>query len=288
VNDGSIDNSLTIINEFAKEDKRIKIINKQNEGLPFARKSGLALASGDYIFHLDGDDSLPLDAIEKLVISAELTNADIIIGDFEVIAKNEKSTYVYNFSEIDNIDFIRQILTDSFVHNIWGKLIRREIHIKIEIPQLIQNAEDLVAIIQLAYYASKISKCNSSVYYYYLNQRDDAFSSKMTKQNYLQLYEASCFVVDFLQSKEVKALQEVLLSFQIDQLLIYLLNTNITGFYRKDIKLLLKKNYKFQKQGDLLLKFSNNVKILFFIARFSPKVAVFVYKLHNFMFSKLI
>ncbi|MDU4936124.1 MAG: glycosyltransferase family A protein, partial [Peptostreptococcaceae bacterium] len=66
VNDGSTDNTINIINNFAKNDVRIKVIDKKNGGLIEARKSGLARASGEYILFLDGDDWLHIEAIEKL------------------------------------------------------------------------------------------------------------------------------------------------------------------------------------------------------------------------------
>ena len=56
VNDGSTDNSLKICNEYKRKDNRIKIINKENQGLVLARKSGLDEATGKYIIFIDGDD----------------------------------------------------------------------------------------------------------------------------------------------------------------------------------------------------------------------------------------
>lgn len=58
VNDGSTDDSFTIMEKYAKLDERIIIINKRNGGLPSARKSGIDIAKGKYIQHLDSDDVL--------------------------------------------------------------------------------------------------------------------------------------------------------------------------------------------------------------------------------------
>ena len=66
VNDGSTDNSPEIIARYADKDSRIVVIDKSNEGLAYARKSGIEAARGTYIYHLDGDDYLELDAIELL------------------------------------------------------------------------------------------------------------------------------------------------------------------------------------------------------------------------------
>ncbi len=66
VNDGSTDNSPEIIARYADKDSRIVVIDKSNEGLAYARKSGIEAAQGEYIQHLDGDDFLEPDAIELL------------------------------------------------------------------------------------------------------------------------------------------------------------------------------------------------------------------------------
>ena len=56
VNDGSTDNSLQILEEFAGKDARIKIINQKNQGLSVARNTGLECATGEYVAFLDSDD----------------------------------------------------------------------------------------------------------------------------------------------------------------------------------------------------------------------------------------
>ncbi|RYE37019.1 MAG: glycosyltransferase family 2 protein, partial [Sphingobacteriales bacterium] len=78
VNDGSTDNSQEIIDRYAAGDNRIVPVVKKNEGLANARKSGLEKAQGEYIFHFDGDDYLPLDALEGLYAKAVETKADIV------------------------------------------------------------------------------------------------------------------------------------------------------------------------------------------------------------------
>jgi len=56
VNDGSTDNSLSILNDYAKKDARIIIVDKKNGGLSSARNAGIDVCMGDYISFIDGDD----------------------------------------------------------------------------------------------------------------------------------------------------------------------------------------------------------------------------------------
>ena len=80
VDDGSTDSSSLIINDYAKIDDRIIVKRKINEGLYWARKSGLEIANGEYIFFLDGDDYLAEDAISILYNYMLSYRVDIVCG----------------------------------------------------------------------------------------------------------------------------------------------------------------------------------------------------------------
>ena len=60
VNDGSLDNSLQVLEEYAQKDARIKIISQENQGQGIARNNGLKIANGEYITFIDPDDWLML------------------------------------------------------------------------------------------------------------------------------------------------------------------------------------------------------------------------------------
>lgn len=67
IDDGSTDNSGQICDRFAIEDRRVKVIHKENGGVSSARNSGIQHASGDFLMFVDGDDWLEPDAISQLV-----------------------------------------------------------------------------------------------------------------------------------------------------------------------------------------------------------------------------
>lgn len=56
INDGSTDNSLKILEEYKNKDKRIKIINQENQGPAVSRNNGINIACGEYVAFIDGDD----------------------------------------------------------------------------------------------------------------------------------------------------------------------------------------------------------------------------------------
>ena len=90
VDDGSTDGSSEICDEFAAQDKRIKVIHKQNEGLVLARKNGLQYVKGDYVLFVDGDDCIALNYYETLVNALKKNESDIVRMGMERIDENGK------------------------------------------------------------------------------------------------------------------------------------------------------------------------------------------------------
>lgn len=86
INDGSTDNSLDILQSYAKKDERIKVYSQENKGEAEVRNLGLTIAKGKYITALDADDSCSLDSIATSVELAEKNNADIVINYLNVRA----------------------------------------------------------------------------------------------------------------------------------------------------------------------------------------------------------
>ena len=84
INDGSRDKSLSILKEYQKKDDRFIVIDQKNAGQSKARNEGIRRASGKYISFVDCDDFIELDMIEKMVLKAEETNADIVITNFSL------------------------------------------------------------------------------------------------------------------------------------------------------------------------------------------------------------
>ena len=79
VNDGSTDNTLKILKEFKKKDKRIHIITQNNMGAGFARNIGMKKAKGDYLMFLDSDDIFEQKMLEELFINIIINNVDVVI-----------------------------------------------------------------------------------------------------------------------------------------------------------------------------------------------------------------
>jgi glycosyltransferase involved in cell wall biosynthesis len=136
VNDGSKDKCGEICDYYATKDTRIHIIHKQNEGLVNARKSGLAVAEGDYVTFVDGDDWVRENFIYNLVQPAIKYNTDFIIAGYirEFYGKEDKIIPKLPIGYYSKEDLVENILPNAlyngifFQHGIstyvWNKLFK--------------------------------------------------------------------------------------------------------------------------------------------------------------------
>lgn len=104
VNDGSTDNSLSIIESFQQKYSNIKLINKKNGGLSSARNAGIEMAVGEYLFFVDSDDFIDLDTLEKMYVKAKETHCPLIIcGILQYWSDNKKKLYKKCISDKESI-----------------------------------------------------------------------------------------------------------------------------------------------------------------------------------------
>ena len=81
IDDGSTDDSLNVIKNYAKKYNNIKYTSKENEGQAIARNIGIQMSSGEFITFIDSDDYIELNMLEKLYNIAKPDNSDIVLCD---------------------------------------------------------------------------------------------------------------------------------------------------------------------------------------------------------------
>lgn len=99
VNDGSTDGSLRILNEYAKQDKRIKVITQENGGVSAARNKGLQIACGEFVGFVDSDDWVDADFFEKLYGAAQAENADVAAGEMRRCGGSRKNEKIISYKK---------------------------------------------------------------------------------------------------------------------------------------------------------------------------------------------
>jgi glycosyltransferase involved in cell wall biosynthesis len=161
VDDNSPDKCPNICDEYAKKDRRIKVIHKkENEGLPQARKTGFYESIGYYILFLDSDDWIEQKMLERLYTLAIVEKHDIVYCDFDEFSdsqENGKRAIRWNFDtrKMEKTDILINLLKFNMAWNIWNKLFKRELFENIIFPKY-QHGEDAVLCIQLFLKAENI------------------------------------------------------------------------------------------------------------------------------------
>ncbi len=162
VNDCSIDNSLTILKDYASKDNRIKIIDlKENSGAGFARNRGIEQAKGEYLGFVDSDDFIDLDFYEKLYKKALETDADIVKSNLKNIGWNKfVSNQYYNIKDVKE--------NKLKLNHIPTTIIRKKLLLEnnIRYPENLKCAEDSVFEVYVSNIANKIEIVEEVCYYY--------------------------------------------------------------------------------------------------------------------------
>lgn len=168
--DGSKDNSLKIIEEYAAKDSRIKILEQENQGQGIARNNGIKLAQGEYIGFVDPDDYIELNMFEELYNNAKKFDADVVESNYKLAKNNKIKSYRYATKlpqdrTFQAVEFPEYIFQDPMVP--WNKLYKTSFiknnNINFDIGCL---AEDHIFCFKSRLLASKITFCNKSLYYY--------------------------------------------------------------------------------------------------------------------------
>lgn len=119
INDGSTDNSLHIVTEIAKKDNRIQVYSQKNQGQSVARNTGISKAKGDYIYFMDSDDLLDLDALECCYNKCEAENLDFVFFDADIICENKELSLAldYHRPQIEEKVYDGVKLLDELIDN---------------------------------------------------------------------------------------------------------------------------------------------------------------------------
>jgi len=246
INDGSTDNSLKILSDYANKDNRIRIINQVNKGLSVARNTGIKAANGVYILHVDSDDWIEPDMCETMYKEAEKYDADIVTShvyfDYphKTILKKEPYKKTNNFS-----DFLTTFTVKRGINSVCNKLIKRDLYLlnNIEHYEDISLGEDSSALLRLILFARVIAAVNKAFYHY------DIKTSSMTgsaKKNVMEYIQALSKVENFYRQNNVKTDMFPLLRLKIAYINLYGNMHTATDAFRKlkehlysDIKLIL-------------------------------------------------
>lgn len=179
VDDGSTDNTLNILMDFASLDDRLRIIKQENKFAGVARNTGLDASSGQFIYFLDADDWIEVDALELLVGAIERHNTDIAIARSEGFDNQTNEQWLLDyalngvpFDVAIGVDFYASRLFQCFMGWPWDKLYRADFIKKIELRfQTLRTTNDAYFVFGSLALAEKVCCIDKVLFHHRTNNQ---------------------------------------------------------------------------------------------------------------------
>lgn len=189
INDGSNDESESIIKMYKKRDSRIVYYSQQNKGPSEARNKGILNATGKYLVFIDADDTVDKYYVEFLLNKMIDSNSDLVCCGYRDISK-------YGILNYTDFDFEKNISIQNFMEMIcqgtggvlWGKIYKKEIITKYDfkMDKEIFMCEDLIFVLQYASRCKTVSAIKDYLYYY--NRLNENSISSNISIHYIENY----------------------------------------------------------------------------------------------------
>lgn len=279
IDDGSPDSCPQMCDEWAKSDRRIKVIHKENGGLSSARNRGLEVYKGNYVFFVDSDDWIEKDALNVLYQIAICSNADIVVGKYcedkhfnlcNQKCDRENSTYkIYDRNAY--LDMYLKITEQSTRYHAWAKLYSRKVAAAICYPEG-YTSEDVAGTFYAIANSEYIAETDYIIYHYFINE--SGITRSPLNRTYLDMYYSWNKVIEYSQNNLPEYLEKCVYNLaRIDlPVLLAFIVRPINGDYKEyltDLRIIkhrLNKNYTKIMRGSL----SGTKKIVLTLCRIIP------------------
>lgn len=178
VNDGSSDETYSIIKNFSKADNRIRLINQKNLGVSIARNNGMKKSTGDYLLFVDGDDFIASDYVEYMLGLVKKTKADFCLSKCCFTKSNEKQIKKEKVEVLSSEDATALLLSPEIFVGCWNKIFSRKFLVdnNLWFSSNLFYGEGLNFITMAAQLSRTIGIGNRKVYYYRRNNSISATS----------------------------------------------------------------------------------------------------------------
>lgn len=199
IDDGSTDNSLALLKQYAAQDARIRVIAfDANRGASAARNAGLAAATGEFIGFVDSDDFIDACYYDKLYRAALKNNADIAKCSYYNDDSSKKKKQLRYNKKIAQKKFYFSI---NFTTAIYRVSMLSEHGICF--PDGIKNYEDVVFLIKAVYHASTVAIVNDA-YYHYMQRTDSASQLHVSKLFVKETLSSYLHIIEFINTVPIR------------------------------------------------------------------------------------
>jgi glycosyltransferase involved in cell wall biosynthesis len=256
VNDGSKDNTKDKINKYLNQDKRIRLINQENQGLVNARRVGFSKSLGNYVIFLDGDDWLDQGMLTHYFDLLNKFDLDVIVSGTIFNYKNNVVTKVptfekgyYNKEDLEKYIYPNFIYSGRFFNfgispSIWNKVFKKSLISEsiYEVNSKITMGEDAALTFPSIFRASSLYITEKSFYNY--RQINTSLSKKIDSDYLSKVELVSNHLFKQINFKDVKT-----------QITYYSLYLKILGIHNLIYS-------KFKNKHYILSEFVNNIILL--------------------------
>lgn len=186
VDDCGNDSSMDIVNEYAQNDSRFKVLtHEHNRGVSAARNTGLDNAIGEFVMFVDSDDWLELNALEVVKDALDRSKSDVVVFDlYDCYPNKEKHVHDDEFKKVNNKQMlIDERVLDSLVGVVWNRAYRKSVlddnNIRFPEGMIIEDSE----------FSFKVCMHIKSVFfiadvlYNYLRNREGSYTTEDVVQN---------------------------------------------------------------------------------------------------------
>ena len=272
IDDGSIDHSSRICDEYAAQYKQITTYHKSNGGVSSARNMGMGIATGKYLYFVDGDDWV--ENIEKMidVLGANKFDGDFIIN-YRIFNKKDHVVSSVNYRQTCiNVNDLSRFKTLHF-HALWGFVLRKEIvHDNgFLFNTNLKYAEDWVFIMQYLALIPRLYKIDD-FYYCYRKEREGSAMNQSYSTEQVMLHLKA---YDLIWAIKTTQNNEHFIDHEKRSCFSYVLNVFKSNLNILDIRLVQR---LIRKRFNLKLLFGNNLKsfIKIIVANINIKLLKYV------------
>lgn len=247
VDDGSPDSCPEICDSYKKKDSRIKVVHKPNGGLASARRAGIKVATGDYVFNLDSDDLIENDTLECAYKIIKETDCEIVSfsyrwvknGNTVSITNDGLDEGLYTEEDIKKHIYPRLLMDKNMNHISYylsGKAVKREFLIphQLGVSEKISLGEDFCCVVPCYLNAKSVYISKKTAYLYTV--REDSMSKELNT-NQIQLVEDVINEICKNDTKKVVDFEEQLSRYSCF-MCFTILASAAEGNYFKSIKLI--------------------------------------------------
>ncbi len=213
VDDGSTDNSRLIIDDFVKNDKRVRLIAKENSGYGATLNCGIKSALGEYVGIVESDDYIAPDTYETLYFACKKHNLDVVKSDYFTFSTTNKKNQTYRATckNINDYNVVfnpkRDVKIFSFRMNTWTGLYRTDF---LRDYGILHNETQGASYQDNGFWFQTLALCERIMFIhraFYHYRQDNPNSSINSKSKVFCMNDEYAFIYDFLEkNKDLKKL----------------------------------------------------------------------------------